>query len=366
MDQLPGHVRDSIAAILAPELPAKLPSLGSLTDHKADASGSTGAIHSLIDLGAQELWTMQEYFSIRPPSAFTLPRHYLLVMAQLENIILARTEERARGLYARLTAQKATGFPTTAEPDERITKSASNFILPRAPPPFDEVDPVHPTRENTPLFRSTPTIAFGLDPKTGIYFEKKQIRGGLFKRSIDTIHVHAIQNDGLPNVFKELRMQVDYLGDVVAMGIRKARLKCLASYSLGGLATFLIIGNGFDPLLGLSILFVIVLVARRRFERAFNREWKIYQENSRRLGHDCLSTLSYFFTEYAKGENGSRPKDIELYNNKQDELEEVNRELAEARKLLLEMAPTLKAKFPQWLRPESKANTNQGKRQDTK
>ncbi|KAK6333693.1 hypothetical protein TWF730_003876 [Orbilia blumenaviensis] len=153
-------------------------------------------------------------------------------------------------------------------------------------------------------------------------------------------------------LFNRFRSQLVELGTSLDPHIRAARKGFFYSCGMGAAATGLLIGNGVDPITGLSIAALIAVVSLKRFSDQVHTLWTSYRETWYGLAVQSLKNLRAILLEHVekKKEDG-----IKEYNEKKEELEVMKREVEEARELLVKLAPSLRSKFPLWGKPSSKS-----------
>ncbi|EPS39935.1 hypothetical protein H072_6218 [Dactylellina haptotyla CBS 200.50] len=343
-NQLPHHVRDSIAAVLATELPKNLPSLATLVTSHLEGGNITEAVNSLVSKGRKELLILERsFFPPQSENPFTVVGDMMRTLNQMVKYSLAHAEKSTKALYATISKQSPQTpqyFPSTVETVDGSIIPLSSSIPPEAAPPQPASEHSNPPRPNNMPISNTEEymLELGALPRKEIEFNE------LYGEKHSATHLPFISDSGLPNFFPNMRLRLQALITLADNGLRKARLGYLGTLSTSAASAGLLAACGTDPVVCLALLGVMAWYSRLRFNRTLDEIWKGFNTARYSIGDETLCEIRHYLIEYAERE----PEDVDLYNEKEEELEEAKKELAEARKLLLEMAPTLEDKFPTW------------------
>ncbi|KAF3920174.1 hypothetical protein AA313_de0204542 [Arthrobotrys entomopaga] len=354
-DTIPNHVRDLIAAILTTKLPSKLPSLSDLRDLTARDGELVGELNGMMADGKKELWH-QSVMSPRPISRnpITAPSEFNVRMSQVQFNLLSRTEQRFKMLHAKMKAKVSELMPSTAPPDKTFILLNSAYILSDLPP-LDQQQQQHqessPSIDDPRILLAVRRPSFGLLReifRSGLRHAMFSTVDGIYSRQIDTKQLRRAPDNSVPNVFGEMRHRMQVLEKPIENYVRRARNNFVKTSTAGVLGSAMIATFGADIYLGLACLVLTFVIAQRRFNADKLKAWVMFEFNKETMAEAALDEAYRYLMSYAKGENGNKPTDVKLYRQKEEELEEAKKELAEARALLLEMAPSLRRRFEKW------------------
>ncbi|KAF3919035.1 hypothetical protein ABW21_db0201244 [Orbilia brochopaga] len=294
-ERLASHVQDLVAGILNTQLPAKLPSFASLTKQQGDA-GAYGipagleipaAVEGLIDSAETELRQQTLLSPLVSFNPVTCPANIAQLTARLEKALLSQTEAQTRALDIRI---------------QELT------------PKQESITATEPTQE-------ADAIPTGAD-------------------SISTS-----QQANSDKVFNPMREGLHSIATTVNQNISTARRNFAASSLSGIIGSALIVFYGIDMTLGLCIFAAVIGVSNFRFKKAAEKEWLRFCRERVRLAQQCLDRLKIYLYNRSAGE---AKKAVQRYDRKAKELEQMKTALKDARKLLLQLAPDLKSRYPQW------------------
>ncbi|RVD80515.1 uncharacterized protein DFL_008411 [Arthrobotrys flagrans] len=151
-------------------------------------------------------------------------------------------------------------------------------------------------------------------------------------------------------VFGNFRSWIFQLGESLSPHVRDRRREFFASCGWGAVATGLLIHYSIDPAIALSLFALIAAVSLRRFRSGVKSLWGSYEIQLATMGVEFLNDLEIYFMDNTK----PNPKqDFTRYKMEKGELELVRREVTEARRLLVKLAPSLRSEFPEWEKPSS-------------
>ncbi|KAK6534101.1 hypothetical protein TWF281_005439 [Arthrobotrys megalospora] len=271
-EQIPAHVRDSIAALLATNIPDTLPDFEVFV--KANREKAVNSVKVMLHRATDELQNQQLTLQLPSINPFTARSRLRSMLFQVETSILTTTEGDAMWLYTWLEKR-------------------------------------------------------GSGPLNGDVAIKDTSIGG--RKSIPP--------------FSDLRTKSFELGASLDSHVRASRLGFYSSCGLGAGATGLLFATGVDPIITLSLFALIFEVSRRKFVSQTRDLVVSYRQSLVDLGLKCLQDVNKIFEGLLEV---NKESDLRDYSNKKEELELLKKEVKEARELLLKMAPSLKAKFPQW------------------
>ncbi|KAK6509696.1 hypothetical protein TWF481_004427 [Arthrobotrys musiformis] len=147
--------------------------------------------------------------------------------------------------------------------------------------------------------------------------------------------------------FGNFKSMIFQLGESLVPHVRARNREFLTSSGWGAVAAGLLAYNGIDPAISLSIFAAILAVSVRRFYTEVKGLWNSYVEQVAAKSTDFLQDLKLFLTDSV---NSSEAHEQYLKSHQVNAESHVllRENAAEARALLLKVAPSLRSEFPQW------------------
>ncbi|KAK6354549.1 hypothetical protein TWF696_003691 [Orbilia brochopaga] len=334
-ERLAAHVRDFIAEILNTQLPAKLPSLASLSKQYGDSDSIPGAVEALIDSAETELKQQTLLSPLVSFNPVTCPANIAQLTARLEKALLSQTEAQTYALDNRIQQMTANQDPpTTAGPAQEadVANSASSIIN------QDDVSTSQQATSQTasPMAPASDVVSSSASGVKGKSWWKPSTQGQPQTQQ---------QELQLNNVFAPMREGLHSIATSVNQNLSTAQRNFATSTFSGAIGAGLIVFYGIDMSLGACIFAAVVGVSNYRFKKAAEKEWLRFCRERVRLAQQSLDKLKSYLQWRSAGEV---KKAAQRYDRKVKELDQTKQYVRDARKILLQMAPELKSRFPQW------------------
>ncbi|KAF3941038.1 hypothetical protein ABW19_dt0202457 [Dactylella cylindrospora] len=331
---LTAYVSDAIASILAVQLPDQPPSLSELSL----PNGIGEAIEELMAASANEMGRLELAWlrSRIPLDPIMGPYNLAARMLKVEGDCLEATATRATNLFGKLKDLRIKSLS-----EEHLSEAESfepTYILPAVPPQamsteFTKID-------STGVYGMLKTNIPGKPDQAG---ETRKVTTGRLR--IEGMPQTSANGDAMPDFVNMMKSDLRRVGERVVADVADARKEFITSSLLTTAGVGMVIYSGFDAMVAASLWAITTGMLYRKFWIQMEDGWKLFYAAMVTSSSYKLGEMKQWMLDYARRANVNKPGEI---IQKKEELEELKRDLATARQLVVEMVPELEKRYPDW------------------